>query len=320
MITQRTVAAGSVELRITEAGEGPVVLLLHGFPEGAHSWRHQLEPLANAGYHVVAPDQRGYGASSHPHQVDAYTIMHLTGDLVALLAGLGATSCVVVGHDWGAPVAWNLAMARPDLVRGVLGMSVPPMPRGPMPRLQAVRQATGGRFYTNYIERAGVADAELAKDVRTSLRRIFHGLSGAGSGGQRRSLLVPEGGELLDAFGEHDVMPSWLSPADLDVFAAQFEDEGFTASLNWYRNLDRNWELTSVFEGFRLPMPAWFVAGELDTVLGFPGTREVVATLTERHDRFRPPLLLPGCGHWLQQERPAETTEAILDFVSAVDR
>jgi pimeloyl-ACP methyl ester carboxylesterase len=223
MVRRYVVTAGSVDLAVTETGEGPLVLLLHGFPEGAHSWRHQMGPLAQAGYRVVAPDQRGYGASSHPDAVDAYTIMHLTGDMVALISALGTRECVVVGHDWGASVAWNLAQMRPDLVRGVVGLSVPPMPRGDMPLLQATREATGGRFYTNYMEQPGVADAELGRDVRASLRRILYGLSGEDPNNKPRQLLVPEGGGLLDAFGEQDTMPSWLTQEDLDIFAAQFE-------------------------------------------------------------------------------------------------
>jgi pimeloyl-ACP methyl ester carboxylesterase len=315
MVRRYVVTAGSVDLAVTETGEGPLVLLLHGFPEGAHSWRHQMGPLAQAGYRVVAPDQRGYGASSHPDAVDAYTIMHLTGDMVALISALGTRECVVVGHDWGASVAWNLAQMRPDLVRGVVGLSVPPMPRGDMPLLQATREATGGRFYTNYMEQPGVADAELGRDVRASLRRILYGLSGEDPNNKPRQLLVPEGGGLLDAFGEQDTMPSWLTREDLDIFAAQFEQKGFTASLGWYRNIDRNWELASALEGVRLPMPALYVGGEFDPVLGFHGMSDVVATLEQRHDRFRQPLILPGCGHWIQQERPTEVTQALLEFL-----
>jgi pimeloyl-ACP methyl ester carboxylesterase len=315
MVRRYVVTAGSVDLAVTETGEGPLVLLLHGFPEGAHSWRHQMGPLAQAGYRVVAPDQRGYGASSHPDAVDAYTIMHLTGDMVALISALGTRECVVVGHDWGASVAWNLAQMRPDLVRGVVGLSVPPMPRGDMPLLQATREATGGRFYTNYMEQPGVADAELGRDVRASLWRILYGLSGEDPNNKPRQLLVPVGGGLLDAFGEQDTMPSWLTQEDLDIFAAQFEQKGFTASLGWYRNIDRNWELASALEGVRLPMPALYVGGEFDPVLGFHGMSDVVATLEQRHDRFRQPLILPGCGHWIQQERPTEVTQALLEFL-----
>jgi pimeloyl-ACP methyl ester carboxylesterase len=184
-----------------------------------------------------------------------------------------------------------------------------------MPLLQATREATGGRFYTNYMEQPGVADAELGRDVRASLRRILYGLSGEDPNNKPRQLLVPVGGGLLDAFGEQDTMPSWLTQEDLDIFAAQFEQKGFTASLGWYRNIDRNWELTSALEGVRLPMPALYVGGEFDPVLGFHGMSDVVATLEQRHDRFRQPLILPGCGHWIQQERPTEVTQALLEFL-----
>ncbi|WP_329457863.1 alpha/beta fold hydrolase [Streptomyces sp. NBC_01497] len=310
-----------VRLRVTEAGEGPLVVLLHGFPESAYSWRHQLEPLAAAGYRVIAPDQRGYGHSSHPEPVEAYSVLRLVGDVVALIADAGAENAVVVGHDWGAIVAWQLAAMRPDLVRAVAGLSVPPRPRGQRPPLEAYRALHAGRFYMNHIEKPGVADAEMARDVRRSLRLAFDGLSGENPANDPpQPLLVPDGDGLPDALGGRDVLPSWLSAADLDVFAEQFAPEtgGFTGALNWYRNLDTDWPALAAFDGARLRMPALFVAGDRDTVLSGPGSAAYVASLPGRHPGMREPVILTGCGHWAQQERPAEVTAELLAFLGSL--
>jgi pimeloyl-ACP methyl ester carboxylesterase len=318
-----------VRLRVTEAGEGPLVVLLHGFPEGPYSWRHQIGPLAAAGYRVLAPEQRGYGASSRPEPVEAYSIFRLVGDIVALIAQSGAEDAVVVGHDWGAVVAWRLAAMRPDLVRAVVGLSVPPLPRGQHPPLAANRAVHAGRFYMNHIERPGVADAEMAGDVRRSLRAAFHGLSGENPvNDPPRPLLVPDGGGLPQALGGAapdagggDVLPSWLSEADIDAFAELFDPAagGFTGGLNWYRNMDADWPALAAFDGVRLRMPSLFMAGDRDTVLAFGGSAGSVARLPRTHPGMREPVILPGCGHWIQQERPAEVTAALLAFLESLD-
>jgi pimeloyl-ACP methyl ester carboxylesterase len=320
MAARRLLATNGIELMVTDEGEGPLVLLLHGFPESAHSWRHQIGPLVDAGYRVVAPEQRGYGRSSRPTAVTAYSIMHLVGDITGLVRALDAPDAVVVGHDWGATVAWSLALMRPDLVRGVAGLSIPPFPRGQTGPLAAMRALHHGRFYINYIEQPGAADQEYDRDPATSVRRTFYGVSGDNPANRApREMLVPGDGGLLDAIDPERTteMPPWLTRHDLEVFAAQFAD-GFTGAFNWYRNLDRNWELTAAFEGVRLPMPARYMAGDLDPVLSFPGLRDHVKTLPRRHDHFAEPVLLPGCGHWTQQERPHEVTRMLLEFLASL--
>ncbi|MEU8157121.1 alpha/beta hydrolase [Micromonospora sp. NPDC048986] len=320
MSQRRLVATNGINISILEEGDGPLVLLLHGFPETAHSWRHQIRPLVEAGYRVVAPDQRGYGGSSRPTAVEAYSIMHLVGDITGLVRELEAPDAVLVGHDWGATVAWNLALMRPDLVRGVVGLSVPPYLRGEGGQLATMRAMHHGRFYVNYIEEPGVADEEFGRDPMTSLRRTFYGVSGDNPANQvPRDMLVPLGGGLLEAIDpEHSTaLPGWLTEQDLEIYAAQFED-GFTGAFNWYRNLDRNWELTAAFDGVRLPMPAQFISGDLDPVLAFRGLRDYVQTLPRRHDRFAEPIFLPGCGHWIQQERPQEVNRLLLQFLSTL--
>ncbi|MFB7123110.1 MULTISPECIES: alpha/beta fold hydrolase [Kitasatospora] len=313
------VVVNGVRLHYAEQGEGPLVLLLHGFPESWYSWRHQFAPLAEAGYRVVAPDQRGYARSEQPERIDAYTLLHLVGDVTALIAALGEEKAVVVGHDWGAPVAWAAAALRPDLVRGVAGLSVPPLPAGPG-TLSAARENFGEGFYQIYFQEPGRADAELAADVKSSLRRILCGIQ---PDGEPRPWIVPEGKKLLDTVPEPESLPDWLTDEDLDVFAADYARHGehaFTGGLNWYRNIDRNSELMTAFVGQRIDVPALFVVGERDLVNAMIAPEAVQYLLTHLTPRLHRHVRLPDTGHWTQQERPAEVTEALLDFLAHLDK
>src|SRR5690242_7322102 len=247
-ISHRELDVRGLRMHIAEQGEGPLVVLLHGFPESWYSWRHQLPALAAAGYHAVAPDQRGYGQTTRPAAVEKYTQLHLVGDVIGLLDALGETppsggggqggeaqQAVIVGHDWGAPVAWNTALMRPDRVRGVAGLSVPYAPRGPVSMLTAMRSLLGDGFYMQYFQKPGVAEAELERDPRASLRRLL--FSASGDAPQVAGLdkpVVPAGGGMLDITADPPQLPAWLSEADLDVFAAEFARTGFTGGLNWY--------------------------------------------------------------------------------------
>ncbi|GGY21758.1 alpha/beta fold hydrolase [Streptomyces djakartensis] len=306
-----------IRLHIAEQGEGPLVVLLHGFPESWHSWRHQFGPLAEAGFRVVAPDQRGYGGSDHPEDVAAYSILHLVGDVVGLVHALGEERAFVVGHDWGAPVAWHTALLRPDVVRGVAGLSVPPPFRGGQPPLKTMRERFEGRFYWNYFEQPGVAEAEFSADTRATLRKLLYSASGdaPGAGRPEQALADPERGWLADA-PDPEVLPEWLTEEDLDLLTESFAP-GFTGALNWYRNLDRNWELTAPWQGAVVSSPALYVYGDRDLVPAFPGTPELIEKLPELMPGLRrKPLVLPGCGHWTQQERPGEVNAALLDFLT----
>ncbi|MEV6113800.1 alpha/beta hydrolase [Streptomyces sp. NPDC052109] len=312
------VDVNGIRLHIAEQGNGPLVVLLHGFPESWHSWHRQLGPLAEAGFRVVAPDQRGYGRSARPEAVDAYTILHLVGDVVGLIRALGEEKAYVVGHDWGAPVAWHTALLRPDMVLGVAGLSVPPPFRGNQPPLAAMDKMFGGRFYWNYFNRPGVADTEFARDTRTTLRKFLFWGSGdaphAGDGTQ--PLVDPDRGWLAD-MADPDVLPEWFTEDDLDALTESFSG-GFTGALNWYRNLDRNWELTAAWHGTVVSRPALYVYGDRDVVPAFPGTPELIAKLPDLMPSLvREPLRLSGCGHWTQQERPEEVNAALLDFLRA---
>jgi pimeloyl-ACP methyl ester carboxylesterase len=319
MVEHRDVEVGGLRLHIAEEGEGPLIVLLHGFPECWYSWRHQFSPLAAAGYHVVAPDQRGYARSDRPRSVDAYTILHLVGDVIGLVRALGEREAVLVGHDWGAPVAWTAAQMRPDVVTAVAGLSVAPPSRGPVPPLRAMRERFGGRFYWNYFETPGVADADLARDVRGTFLRSLYGACGDNPHNNPPAQpLVRPGGGFLDAVEVPDRLPGWLTEEDLDVFTAEFADAGFTGGLNWYRNLDRNWELTAAWQDAPVRVPALYVTGDRDLVRHFPGMDRLLPALTGIHPRLREPVVLPGCGHWTQQERPDEVNAALLEFLDSL--
>jgi pimeloyl-ACP methyl ester carboxylesterase len=318
-ITHRTVTVDGLDLHVAEAGppDGPTVLLLHGFPECWYSWRHQLAGLAAEGFHVVAPDQRGYARSAAPAAVEDYTQLHLVGDALGVLDAVGAERAVVVGHDWGAPVAWNTALMRPDRVRGVVALSVPFLPRPAGPPTAGMAKRFGPDFYQLYFQRPGVADAELAADPRVTFRRL---LSATGGEGGVTRLAVPEGRGFLDACPEPDRLPDWLTEDDLSVYVAEYAGRGFTGGLNWYRNQDRSWALTAAWRDAQVTVPAAFAAGERDLVIAGVGFDAVVATMRRRVPDLREARLLPGCGHWTQQERPAEITALISDFARWTDR
>ena len=314
-IQHRQLDARGLRMHIAEAGTGPLVLLLHGFPECWYSWRHQLVSLAAAGFHAVAPDQRGYGRTDRPEPVGAYSILHLTGDVIALMDALGEESAVVAGHDWGAPVAWHAALMRPDRVRGVIGLSVPYRPRGSTPPLTVLRAALGHGFYMVYFQEPGRADEELARDVPATFRKVLYGASGTAPP------LVPvvqPGGGFLDLCPDPAALPGWLTEGDIGVFAAEFAAAGFTGPLNWYRNLDRNWELTAPWHHAPVMVPALYVAGDRDFVLSQQGPDELVARMRQMVPRLRDAVLLPGCGHWTQQERPGEVSRAMIEFARAL--
>jgi pimeloyl-ACP methyl ester carboxylesterase len=312
---KRTVGVNGVDLRVFEQGEGPPVILAHGFPELAYSWRHQLPALAEAGFRAVAPDQRGYGGSTRPEAVEDYDILHLTDDLIGILDDLGEEKAVFVGHDWGSMVVWQLSLLHPERVAGVVGMSVPFLPRGPMPPVQLMRQAFADNFfYIVYFQEPGVADADLARDPGTTMRRMLAGLS-ADPGEQGLSgLAAPSGAGFVDRLPEPKDLPDWLSQEELDHYTAEFTRTGFTGGINWYRNFDRNWELTPQLAGAKVTVPSLFIGGTLDPVLVMspPGIMEG-HVLDHRGN-----VLVEGAGHWVQQEKPGEVNEALVSFVRAV--
>jgi pimeloyl-ACP methyl ester carboxylesterase len=322
--TQRMIESNGIRLNIAEQGKGPLVLLCHGFPESWYSWRHQIEALAAAGFHAVAPDMRGYGKSDAPEAIDQYTIFHLVGDLVGLLDALEAPTAVIVGHDWGANIAWHAARLRPDRFRAVAALSVPFRPRGPVRPTSVMPQTADAQFYMLYFQNPGVAEAELERDPRATVRNMLYGASGDGAAARAAAVsrgaapsigMVPRGGGMMQGPGAPATLPSWLSEADIDFYAGEFKRSGFRGGLNYYRNIDRNWELTAAFADVKVTVPALYVAGDRDMVVSFPGTDQLLANLKQFVPALRNIQMLPGCGHWTQQERPGEVSAAIIDFV-----
>ena len=318
-VAQRTVEANGIRMHLAEAGAGPLVVLCHGFPESWYSWRHQLPALADAGFHAVAPDMRGYGRTDRPEAIDQYTLFHQVGDMVGLLDALGAAQAVIAGHDWGAPVAWHAALMRPDRFRGVVGLSVPFRPRGPERPTTVMPQTEDAVFYQLYFQTPGVAEAEFEHDTRGFIRSTLYSISGDMPRREATTMMVPRQGGLQARWASEFVnpatLPSWLTEPDVDFYAGEFARTGFRGGLNWYRNIDRNWELLAPFAGALVKAPALYIAGDRDPVVAFPGMDRLIPNLASFVPQLRATLMLPGCGHWTQQERAAEVNAALIDFL-----
>jgi pimeloyl-ACP methyl ester carboxylesterase len=292
-MAERFVEHNGIRLRVAEAGAGDrdpgrVVVLAHGFPELAYSWRHQIPVLAGAGYHVLAPDQRGYGGSSCPEAVEDYDIHALTGDLVALLDDVGARRGVLIGHDWGATVAWNAAPLHPDRVAAVAGLSVPPVPRPRVPPTEAFRKF-GDDFYILRFQEPGPVDAEFGADPLATMRAMYAG-------------------------DDRAPLPDWISADELHHYADQFSRTGFTGGLNWYRNFDRNWRMTAQLPVPSIAVPALFIGGRADPALAFLRTdraHEVVCGPYREE-------WIDGAGHWLQQDSAERVNDILLDFLGGL--
>ncbi len=318
-ITHRTVETNGIRMHVAEQGTGPLVIMCHGFPESWYSWRHQLAALAGAGFHAVAPDMRGYGQTDAPAEIERYTLLHLVGDMVGLVGALGEKSAVIAGHDWGAPVAWHAALLRPDVFRGVIGLSVPYRPRGSVRPTTVMPQTDEAIFYQLYFQAPGVAEAELERDVRATIRRLAYSGSGnAPSAGREGVGMVRRGGGFLDRMIDPDTLPPWLTTADIDFYTAEFGRTGFRGGLNWYRNIDRGWELLAPYAGAVVTVPALYVAGDRDLVVRFPGMDQLLPNLSKFVPKLQRTIMLPGCGHWTQQERAREVNDAMLEFLKAV--
>jgi pimeloyl-ACP methyl ester carboxylesterase len=317
---RRRIPTNGVELDVIDAGTrgDPVVVLVHGFPESSHSWRHQIAPLVAAGYRVLVPDQRGYGASSAPEDVAAYRSDRLAADLVGLLDEVGAADALFVGHDWGSMVVWDLSRLHADRVRGLVNVSVP-FTDWPARPTDLFRALSGDRFfYILYFQEVGPAEAELEADVRETMRLTLWGGSGEMFGPPPDPLPPMEGTGFLDAITRGDAvpagLPAWLTEEDLDVYTEQFTTSGFFGPLSWYRNLDADYEITK-----ELPAPAVpcaFIGGTRDGVIAAR-----LDTIDEGHavlPAYRGSVLIEGAGHWTQQERPDEFNAALLDLLTRV--
>jgi pimeloyl-ACP methyl ester carboxylesterase len=313
MPCSRTISANGIEIFVREQGQGPLVLLCHGWPELSYSWRHQIPAIAAAGFHVMAPDMRGFGQTSAPAEIDAYSIFDNVGDMVALVAASGEKQAVIIGHDWGAPVAWHAAMFRPDIFTAVAGLSVPPPMRGRARPLDTLRESGITNFYWQYFQAPGTAEAEFERDVGLTMRTLL----GRGFSDPAAALFIQDSkGFLGDARADRK-LPVWLSEADLTVFTEAYKKSGFRGGLNWYRNIDRNWELTAPWQGAQIHQPSLFIAGSRDSVItGLIGAKRV-GDMERVLPNLKDKLIIEGAGHWVQQERAEQVNAALIAFLKA---
>lgn len=323
MITanHRFIETNGIKMHIVDQGKGPLVVLCHGFPELWCSWRHQIPALVGAGYRVVAPDQRGYGQTEAPEAIDAYDLIQLTADIVGLVHALGEEQAVIVGHDWGALVAWHCALLRPDIFRAVALLSVPYRQWSwkTIRPTDAMRQMAGeNHFYQLYFQEPGRAEAELEADVRKSLSMFLYSASGDPPPERRWRFMFGKHETLLDSGALPETMPSWLTAEDLDLSTREFERTGFRGGLNWYRNIDRAWELMRFLSGAKIQQPSLFACGDLDPLLAM--NRQSFDALEQTMPGLKEKVLLPGAGHWIQQERPSEINRLLIDFLNGLEK
>jgi pimeloyl-ACP methyl ester carboxylesterase len=307
-----------VRLRCVVEGDGPLAIMVHGWPESWYSWRHQIGPLRAAGYRVVVPDVRGYGGSDAPVAIDAYDMESLIGDVLGLIDHFGERKAVLIGHDWGAPIVWNSAALHPQRIRAVAALAVPYAPRGKISSTELWRRIYAGRFfYQLYFQEPGRAEAEFEADIRTTLRKIYY----AGSGDAPKGMFPrdkPADACMLDTLPDPQALPAWLSEEDLDYYVSQFAHSGFRGGLNRYRNQDRDWARLTALTGARITVPACFIAGSRDKVLRFVPDVDLVENMKRWTDDLRVCELIEGAGHWIQQERPAQVNAALLRFLASL--
>jgi pimeloyl-ACP methyl ester carboxylesterase len=312
-----TLQLDDIRMRVASQGSGPMVLFCHGWPESWYSWRHQMAAVAAAGYRAVAPDMRGYGGTDAPDNPARYTLLHLVGDLVGLLKTLGEGQAVLVGHDWGAPVAWHAALLRPDLFRAVVGMSVPYAPPWRTDLLSALEKQGVHDFYIQYFQTPGVAEAEFERDVDASMRRIYYSGSGDAPAQVSFGMLAAGAGYLGNTI-DPEVLPDWMGADDIAYYASEFRRTGFRGGLNWYRCLRLNAELLAPWRGAPIQQPSMFIAGARDAVLRFPASQSQIDRFPSTLPGLRGCHVLEGAGHWIQRERAAQVNTLLLEFLEGL--
>jgi pimeloyl-ACP methyl ester carboxylesterase len=314
----RIIETNGVKLRAAVEGTGPLIVMVHGFPESWYSWRHQMGPFAAAGFTACALDVRGYGGSDKPHDIEAYDIETLARDVAGVIDALSPDApAVLIGHDWGAPIVWTTAIAHPEKVRAAAGLSVPYVGVGARPFLEVadvLYTKRGLFFYQIYFQEEGVAEAELEADVRGAVRKILYAWSGDGVWPRAKK----HGAKLLDDLLDPDPFPDWLTPADIDYYTAELEASGLRGPLNRYRNNARDHAYLTQFVERKIEQPTLFIGGERDPVLTmFPGV-DLVALMREKVSDLRAAHILPGVGHWTQQEAPDLVTGHLIDWLATL--
>jgi pimeloyl-ACP methyl ester carboxylesterase len=310
-----TLGSGPIKLEVAVSGSGPLIVCVHGFPELWYSWRHQIAHFVARGFRVAALNVRGYGKSSRPHEIGAYTLRNIASDVAAVIDYLSEGKAILFGHDWGAPIVWHTSLLHPDKVAAVAGLSVPFFPRGPAPFLEMMKLVYKDRFfYQIYFQQEGLAEAEFESDVGTSLRKIYFAASGDAPLNKWLEPKPVDAG-LLDGMVNPDPFPAWLSESDLKVYADAFSESGFRGPLNRYRAQVLDFVDLAELTGRMITQPACFVAGERDLVRSLvPGT-DLYANPGVACTDFRGSTIISGIGHWVQQEAPGPTTSALDAFV-----
>ena len=314
----RMIKSNGINMRIAEMGEGPLVILIHGWPESWYSWRHQLPALAKSGYHAVAPDMRGYGKTDAPEKVEDYDTIHLTGDIVGIIDSLGEKNAIIIGHDWGALVAWDCMLLHPDLFRALIAMSVPYYGRANESLIVSLKKTFGDKFYyILYFQEYGKAEAEFDADPYAILSRLY--LS-PDSPREKPELTDPKlsAGGWIPRLGKPKGLPAWLTQEDLEYYVKEFTEAGFRGGINYYRNFHRNWEITPQLEGAVIEKPVLFIAGEKDVVIRGAKEDMLKKAMSKSVKSLHGVRLFPKIGHWVQQEAPEETNREIIAFLDSL--
>ncbi len=318
---ERFIQLADIKLRAMVEGTGPLVVMVHGFPESWYSWRHQIGPIAEAGFTACAIDVRGYGGSDKPHAVPDYAMEKMIGDVAGVIEALGGGArAILIGHDWGAPIVWNSALVRPDRVRAVAGLSVPytGVPTRPFTEVfDEIFTKRNRFFYQAYFQTEGVAEAEAEKDVRGFLRKFIYAISGDAPDGTWPNNKGSDA-TLLEGLVDPDPFPAWLTADDLDYYVGEFERSGLRGPINRYRNHERDFAYLQQFQGRKIEQPALFIGGARDLVLTMTGKADLVAIMRGEMTDLRGADILEGCGHWTQQERPAEVNARLLAWLTSL--
>lgn len=317
----RTIDAGGVRLRAAVEGQGPLVIMVHGFPESWFSWRHQIEPIADLGFTACAIDVRGYGGSDKPPAVADYDMEHMIADVTGVADALSPHApAILIGHDWGAPIVWNSALVRPDRFRAVAALSVPYLgpPTRPFSEIFDELFTRKNRFfYQAYFQKEGVAEAEAERDVRTFLRKFYYAISGDAPVGSWPSDKTADA-NLLDGLIDPDPFPAWLTPADLDYYVGEFRQSGLRGPINRYRNHERDFAYLQKFKDRKIEQPAFFISGTRDLAFNMLGGADPIEIMRKFVPNLQGAHVLEGCGHWTQQERPDEVNALLLPWLKAL--
>jgi pimeloyl-ACP methyl ester carboxylesterase len=317
----RTIPSGEVNLRVAVEGQGPLVLMVHGFPESWFSWRHQMAPIAEAGFTAAALDVRGYGGSDKPHAIEAYDMAHMVGDISAVAKALQPNGpAILIGHDWGAPMVWNSALTEPDRFRAVAGLSVPYLGVPARPFTEIFTEAftaKGFFFYQAWFQKVGPPEAEAEADVRDFLRKFYYGISGEAPAGSWP--VKGADATLLEGMVDPKVFPAWLTENELDYYVGEFKSSGFRGPINRYRNHERDFAWLQPFKDRKIEQPALFIGGTKDPAsTAFGRLADPITPMRAFVPNLRGAHLLEGCGHWTQQERPDEVNSILIPWLKSI--